>query len=340
MLEKPAIKDQDIISIIEAEYGLLITAINFLPLGADFNTAVYCATAFDGTSYFVKLRKEIFLDISVSVPKFLSENGVAEIICPLANKSGALSTRLQMYTLVIYPFISGKNGWEITLDETQWNTFGKALRQIHDIVLPSYLADCLPQENYSPHFRKKVREFQSIVDDRQFSDPSADALARILIEKKSTVNQIVQRAEDLAAILQRAEKKELVLCHSDIHMGNLLLSDDNKLYIVDWDQPIRAPKERDLMFIGGGIGGTKYTPEQEELSFYKGYGNTTIDTVALAYYRYERITQDIAEYCEQLLMSADGKEDRENSVHHFAQQFAPGNVVDMAYRAENKPTKK
>ena len=25
------------------------------------------------------------------------------------------------------------------------------------------------------------------------------------------------------------------------------------IYIVDWDEPIMAPKERDLMFIGGGV---------------------------------------------------------------------------------------
>ena len=41
-----------------------------------------------------------------------------------------------------------------------------------------------------------------------------------------------------------------------VHAGNVLLGDNDKLAIVDWDNPIMAPKERDLMFVGGGIGDT------------------------------------------------------------------------------------
>ncbi len=32
----------------------------------------------------------------------------------------------------------------------------------------------------------------------------------------------------------------------------MLIDANDALYIVDWDNPILAPKERDLMFIGGG----------------------------------------------------------------------------------------
>jgi hypothetical protein len=42
------------------------------------------------------------------------------------------------------------------------------------------------------------------------------------------------------------------LCHSDIHAGNILIDVNDDFYIVDWDNPILAPKEHDLMFIGGG----------------------------------------------------------------------------------------
>jgi spectinomycin phosphotransferase len=39
------------------------------------------------------------------------------------------------------------------------------------------------------------------------------------------------------------------------HAGNVVVGADNELTIVDWDEPILAPKERDLMFIGGGVDG-------------------------------------------------------------------------------------
>jgi spectinomycin phosphotransferase len=49
MLEKPDIKDEKIINCLKQEYGLPVTSITFLPLGADLNTAVYCATTQDQT---------------------------------------------------------------------------------------------------------------------------------------------------------------------------------------------------------------------------------------------------------------------------------------------------
>ena len=113
------------------------------------------------------------------------------------------------------------------------------------------------------------------------------------------------------------------MCHSDIHAGNILIGADDAFYIVDWDNPILAPKERDLMFVGGGQGFTGHTPQEEETLFYRGYGETQIDPVALAYYRYERIIQDIAVYCEQLFLSDEGGEDRAQALRHFASNFLP-----------------
>ena len=117
-------------------------------------------------------------------------------------------------------------------------------------------------------------------------------------------------------------------------MGNVLATTDGAIYLVDWDNPILAPKERDLMFVGGGLGGGGHTPEEEVALFYQGYGQTSIDSVALAYYRFERIVQDIAAYCEQLLLSDEGGDDREAGLRQLTSQFLPNNVIDLAYQSE------
>ncbi len=49
MLIKPDLKHEEIIACLRNAYGLDIATVSFLPLGADFNTAVYRATATDGT---------------------------------------------------------------------------------------------------------------------------------------------------------------------------------------------------------------------------------------------------------------------------------------------------
>lgn len=54
MLESPDLQDKDIVDCLENEYELAITSIDFLPLGADLNTAVYRVSTADD-SYFLKL---------------------------------------------------------------------------------------------------------------------------------------------------------------------------------------------------------------------------------------------------------------------------------------------
>ncbi len=108
-----------------------------------------------------------------------------------------------------------------------------------------------------------------------------------------------------------------------------MISDTGELYIVDWDDPILAPKERDLMFIGGGIDEI-WKSEREETVFYEGYGKADINLSALAYYRYERVIEDLVVICEQLLLTDEGGADRERSYGWFISNFEPGSTIEIA----------
>jgi spectinomycin phosphotransferase len=151
--------------------------------------------------------------------------------------------------------------------------------------------------------------------------------------KQSDIDRLVERAEELASKL-RPGSLELVLCHSDIHGGNVLISRNDELYIVDWDNPILAPKERDLMFIGGGIDYI-WKSQREEAIFYEGYGKTEINIAALAYYRYVRVIEDLAVISEQLLLTDEGGADRERSYGWFTSNFKPGQTIEIAERTDN-----
>lgn len=87
-----------------------------------------------------------------------------------------------------------------------------------------------------------------------FDDPATAKLAAFWATKRDEIQLILDRAEQLAqALPQRAPR--MVVCHSDLHGNNVLVGADDALAVVDWDEPILAPKERDLMFVGGGVGG-------------------------------------------------------------------------------------
>jgi spectinomycin phosphotransferase len=332
MLERPPLHDQRIIAHLWRAYRLRITQVEFLPLGADANTAVYRAATEASAPYFLKLRKGNFEEISLLVPQFLHEQGIRQVIPPHKTTDGRLWTDLGAYTCFLYPYISGGDAFEVRLSADQWIDFGAALKKIHSVTLPPELHRRISTETYSPRWREAVREFQALVERKTYADPAAAEMAAVMRAHRDEIRLMIERAEGLAATLQD-HPLERVLCHSDVHAANLLLASDGALYIVDWDNPILAPRERDLMFIGGGVGGIWNTTREEAL-FYQGYGPEEIDLTALAYYRYERIIQDIAAFCEQILLTDEGGADREQGLGYFASNFSPGGVLEIAWQTD------
>ncbi len=333
MLEKPDLPDEEIVACLRASFGLNAAQIAFLPLGADLNTAVYRAVAPDGAAYFVKLRSGDFDEASVAVPRFLRDQGITQIIAPLPAKAGPLWASVDAFRLILYPFVQGHNGYEVNLSDRQWFDLGRAFKAIHTALAPPALIGTIQRETYTPKWREIVKTFMARVAVEAFDDPLAAETAAFLKSRSDEVRDLVRRAERRAEALRR-RPPAFVLCHSDVHAGNVLIDGMGALYIVDWDAPILAPKERDLMSIGAGLMGAGRTPQEEETLLYRGYGQTTIDPIALAYYRYERIIADIAVECGQIFLSSDGGADRAQALDYLKSNFLPDHVIEIAYRSD------
>lgn len=332
MLEKPDIEDEFVISSLQEEYKLQVAALTFLPLGADMGTAVYRVATGDGTAYFLKLRKG-FDEIVVTVPLFLESQGIQEIIVPFETKSNQGWADFGEYKVILYPFIEGKNGFEVELTDHHRRTLGSTLKGIHSANVPPELKKQIPREVFAPDRRESLKSFQEQVKNQTFDDPTAAKLAGFMKSKRSEISHFIERAEGLASELQ-SKPLEFVLCHTDIHGGNMLISDHDEFYIVDWDAPLLAPKERDLMFIGGGIDEI-WKSKREEAVFYKGYGKTEVNLSALAYYRYERVIEDLVVICEQLLLTDEGGADREQAYRWFTSNFGRGQTIEIAKKTYN-----
>ncbi len=331
MLEKPNIPDELIISRLQEEYGLCVAELTFLPIGADSRTAVYRVVTDDGTAYFLKLRKN-FDEVVVRVPIFLKDSGIQEILVPFETKSKQGWADFGEYKIILYPFIEGKDGFEMELTDPHRRILGAAFKGIHTAQIPAELRELIKKETFSLGWREDMMSYQAQVETKTFSDPTAAKLAKFISSKQNEITHLVERAEEIALELQ-SKTLELVLCHSDIHGGNILISNTGELYIVDWDDPILAPKERDLMFIGGGIDEI-WKSKREEAVFYEGYGKTEINLSALAYYRYERVIEDLVVICEQLLLTDEGGADRERSYGWFTSNFEPGSTIEIAEKTD------
>ncbi|MFZ0544508.1 MAG: phosphotransferase [Candidatus Promineifilaceae bacterium] len=337
MFEKPSIQDQQIAACLHANYGISAVSITFLPLGADQNTAVYRIEASNHPSYFLKLRSGPFNPASVILPHLLQEQGFNHIIGLLPTTDGRLYTTLGRYKVILSSYVEGQNGYQVPLSDEQMVEFGRLLKQFHTTQFLPSLLTTIHRETYSSQWRDQTKDFFSIIETTQFTDPLATELAAFLKTHRSKTLDLVNYAQEQAEILQ-SQPLPSILCHADVHAGNIHITADNTFYLIDWDTLILAPKERDLMSIGAGLMGSWRTPQQEEALFYQGYnenGRTPINQTALTYYRSERIIEDIAISCQQIF-SIDGIiEDREQTLYYLKSNYHPGSTIDLAYN--NQP---
>ncbi len=336
MLEKPAIADAKIISTLRDAYGLEVAHLAFLPLGADPQAAAYRVEAAGGTTCFLKIKRGPLNPLAVALPRFLYDQGLHAVIPPLPARSGRLLVPCDPYQAVLYPFVEGGSGYARPLTTAQWTAFGAALRRLHQQALPADLQQGIRREDFSPRWRRRLKKILDTLDGQKPRDHLAAEAASFLQARRAPILDLVDRADRFGRELQ-AHPPAFVLCHGDIHAGNLLLTDQGELFLVDWDDPIYAPRERDLMFIGGAQGFIGCSPAEEIDRFYRGYGAAPVEPGTLAYYRMERIIVDLVLYAEDLLNGGGAGANRKQAFHYLAANFQPGGTIDMAKPAGQDP---
>lgn len=334
MIVKSLLTDTNIIDCLQLEYGIQVHSLAMLALGADMNASVYKMETQQNKTFFIKLKNGYYNERGIPIMELFHFAGMQQLIFPIKTLQGESIAQGSNFSLIVYPFVEGDNGFDRPLTDAQWLKLGRTLRQVHQLDVPASIQRQIRYEDYSPKWREMVRAFYSHIKVKSGVDEIAQKLSAFMTENKELIHQLVNRAEVLAQKIQ-TETPKFVLCHSDIHGGNVLLQGDDALYIVDWDEPMMAPKERDLMFIGAGVGNV-WNKEHEIELFYKGYGETEINTTLLAYYRHERIVQDIAEYGEALLLTNAGAKDRAEMYQHFLAMFKPNGVVEVALKSDEK----
>lgn len=311
--------------VLQQYYGLPIKNIEYLSIGNDPNSTVYQVDDFNNEKFFLKINKGPFQHVGIKVPYYLQLYGIKEVIPPIVSKTGSVWIESGDYTYTLYPFIESIDGYKTELSYAQWTCFGQTLKKLQTIELPEELLTALPSEDFSSKWCDIVRNYDQQINTRKFEDPISKQLVDFWLKNRQDIIGLVENTERISEQLKQ-QKIEYVLCHADLHPGNLVITNDNQLLIVDWDNPILAPKERDLMFIGGGH---RFKNENID-AFYEGYGKTEINQLALSYYRNERIVADIAVDSIEIFESKGSHEHREECLYLLTRQFEPNREVSVA----------
>jgi spectinomycin phosphotransferase len=328
MSEKSSISENDLRVCLWEEYDLTVVTLDVLPLGLDTMATVYRVVCEDGACYFLKVKSGAFYEPSCFVPGYLREQGIEAVVAPLATKRNALWAQVGKWTLMLYPFIDGDAGSHLDMSDGNWREVGSIFRQIHGVMLPPHGFPLLREETFdTTEYGRWVR----VLETQHISAEGGSEVERALRSSwrahQSTIHAVMSSLEKLAGLLQgRAGPK--VTCHADLHPGNLLRDRAGHIFVVDWDDVMLAPKERDFIFVRDG------SAPQEIAPFFQGYGETEVDWVTLTYYRCERVIQDVIVCAQNVLLREDlGEETRAVEARLFDEVLAEGGEVDAVRAA-------
>jgi spectinomycin phosphotransferase len=332
MREDPGLDKGKISACLKAHYGLHVAYVSFLPVGFDPNAAAYEVVSREGEAYFLKVRFGPVDSSGLLVPRALIDLGVPNILAPLRTLSCGLWCPLDSYPgygVVLYPFVRGESAMVAGMSDEQWREFGSTLRAMHDSGLGERLRGSIPVETFSLPSAALVRRLLTLVGDTGFEGPAAVRFAAFWRENAVRIRRMLVWAEELGRSL-RSRPFELVLCHADIHAANILVGEEGRIWLVDWDGPLVAPRERDMLFVVGSRIARPVEPREEAL-FFEGYGPSEVDPIALVYYRYERVVEDLGEIGKRVLLDPTlGERAREEEAELAMSFFAPGGDIDRA----------
>ena len=330
MPEPPNIPVDVLHACLRERYDLVADTLEFLPRGYDYRAGVFRVGSEDGSAYLLKVTSRPLYEPSCLVPRYLHDRGITAVVAPLPTASGSLWTTLAEWTVMVYPFLEGDTSLAGMTDD-QWKETGRVFGQVHQVPLPSDGFPSMRTESFDPtEYLRWVREFeaQHLQAQHGGSGP-ARALCASWVEHRATLHTAVTSLEQLGAAL-RSRTLPTVIAHADLHPANLLRDRAGRVFVLDWDEVMLAPKERDFIFIR----------EPQARAFWQGYGlraseeNAEIDWVALTYFRWERVIQDLIEEAQQVLFRDEVSDDaKATAARRFAAAFEAGNNVDAAYAA-------
>lgn len=332
MRDDPGLDHGNISACLRTHYALDVLGVSYLPIGYDLNAFVYRVETATGERYFLKARRGPVDEAALAVPKALRERGIPNILAPLPTQTGDLWCTLNASegcTIVLYPFIDGEDAMVAGMSAEQWRVFGETLQAVHGSGLETDLRDRIPSEAFTLPSGALVERVSSVASSGPDATGIAARFAEFWCANQEKIDQTLARARELGRSL-RTKRFDHVLCHTDIHAANILVARSGEIFLIDWDGPMIAPRERDLFLVVGSRVARRVEPHEED-RFFEAYGPVELDPDALAYFRYERILQDLGEFGQSIFLASDlGADARQAEVNLATAMIVPGGDIDRA----------
>jgi spectinomycin phosphotransferase len=332
MKHKQPVPIEQLRACLREQYDLHSVALDFLPLGLDSNAGVYRVEDRHGDRYLLKVKSGPLYAPGCLVPRYLYDQGVTAVVAPIPTSSHILWKPISDWNIILYPFLDGDTSWTGMTSE-QWFEVGSIFQRIHQMVLPAGGFAGLRRETFDPG---QYARWIDTVESRHLhtadgAGVSAEALRALWVKERSRTHGLLARLTRLGAAL-RGRDLPYGICHADLHSANLLRDPEGSVHVIDWDDVMLAPKERDLIFVKTSADDPDFLPGLP--SYFDGYGDMEIDWSALSYFRYERVMQEWMAVVADVFLRKDLEEDaRADAVELLETVLSGGGEFDAAVAA-------
>lgn len=293
---------EGLIASIRYQYGLEVARLDFIPQGEVGQH--YRATCADQRIFFLTLLGDnrlarlgaSRLDFYLSLTSELYERGLfRQLAPPIRTLSGDLKITFEGQPVILYPHISGHNLMESpSLPADLTKKTAELIASLHE-VSPHLQLKIPYMEQFTLPFEQALLEGLAALEKiGKPNKPGRLALRNLLSPNQELIRNLLGRSHKLAE-QAACLRPDLVLCHTDANLANLILDDGGGLFLVDWEGAMLAPAEHDLfIFTGEGF--------SDFLSYYRqARPMVKLSAVLFAFYFYRRNLEDLTDWIVRIL---------------------------------------
>ena len=328
------VEPPEIADCLRTSYGLTAARSELLEGGLDEAAWTYRVTPASGPDHVLRVKQGTPRSAAYLVPRHLRDAGAEAVVAPIPTVDQRLFVERDGLTWSLFPFVSGQNGYVRGMTAQHWHRLGAALRAVHDVPADSRLSAVTPREDFN------VAQYDVLASWGADAESPDEAFTLTWNRNHATIAAMHEQLRRLAEPMRDRPRRDVV-CHGDLHPGNVLI-DGERVHIIDWDDVLLAPPERDFIFAPhesraapAPSPASRPAPTPLGAPFFDGYDLpiAEVDWMALTYYRCERVVQDVIAWAGDAFGKAAADAETEEAGRWLQYIFESGDEPHDAIKA-------
>lgn len=221
-------------------YSFKAISIEFIPVGEV--SYAYIVSTDQGSQYFVKYTEQHDVIININrVNKLLTQLRQFPFVVPPVESNYQNSFDVMNGKISVYPYIEGE---VIRMGNRKFDQdLVKELTKIMASIHVSETSVDLPKESFENNFAQRLENLLMLATKGELEED----LRLLLLDNEEVIRDLIIKHNVLSNKYLQI-KPRFVLTHGDVTGLNVIRSTDG-IKLVDWDNAMFAPAERDINFL-------------------------------------------------------------------------------------------